>query len=71
MDETIAKNLSASSEIDINNALAELDAGDMHYMSSQWKAAFERYSRAYRFVVKQESVRAQELRSWTPQGAVR
>ncbi len=55
--DTIQDNQNAMSVTDLNNATAELEAGDMHYMSSQWKAAYERYSTAYRFAVKQRSVR--------------
>ena len=34
-------------------ALAELAAGDAHYDLSQWKSAYERYSRGYRIAVAQ------------------
>ncbi len=54
--DTIQDNQSALSVTELNNATAELEAGDMHYMSSQWKAAFERYSKAYRFAVKQRQI---------------
>ncbi len=33
---------------DVNGALAELAAGDQHYMDGRWRAAYERYSQAYR-----------------------
>jgi len=55
--DTIDRSAAADMLVDIAGARAELAAGDEHYMLGQWKSAYERYSKAYRAAVQQESRR--------------
>lgn len=55
--EAIDQNAASGMLLDIANARAELDAGDVHYMLRNYKSAYERYSTAYRYAVQQESRR--------------
>ena len=57
VNETIDRNTAAGVLTDFQAAKDELDAGDMHYMNSQWKSAYERYSNAYRLAVRQAAER--------------
>lgn len=55
--EAIDQNAASGMLLDIANAKAELDAGDVHYLLRNYKSAYERYSTAYRYAVQPESRR--------------
>lgn len=55
--EAIDQNALAGMLIDVNNARAELDAGDVQYLLGNYKSAYERYSTAYRYAVRPEGRR--------------
>ena len=57
VDETIQQNAAAGMIPEIIHAQDELAAGDVHYGLRQWKSAYERYSAAYRYAVKQPVTR--------------
>jgi hypothetical protein len=57
VDDTIAENAAAGMTPEITQARNELAAGDNHYGLRQWKSAYERYSKAYRYAVMQPATR--------------
>lgn len=57
VEETIARNAAAGMTPELMQAEDELEAGDSHYMLSQWKSAYERYSAAYKYAVRNPATR--------------
>jgi hypothetical protein len=57
VEETIARNAAAGMTPELTRAEDALEAGDSHYMLSQWKSAYERYSAAYKYAVMNPATR--------------
>ncbi|MCB0215681.1 MAG: hypothetical protein KDH92_03520 [Chloroflexi bacterium] len=56
-DEAISRGSAQRRDFDVAYAQAELAAGDAHYMASQFRSAYERYSNAYRIAVRPGTLR--------------